>query len=92
VVKGVLGGNPQYHICRALELWVPLIIFIVCQAHGVQVLHLYVIAKTKHIEGEGGRATNWDKLVSILFLFIIQHTAGLLLPWGLPCEGTFKIF
>ena len=58
----------------------------------LQVADLYVIVKTKHIRGEGGKVSNWDKLVSILFLFIIQHTAGLLLLWGLPCEGTFKIF
>ncbi len=72
MVKGVLGGNPQHHIRWALELGVPLVILPICWAHGVQVAHLYVIVKTKHIGGEGGWVSNWDKLVSILFLFFTQ--------------------
>ncbi len=39
----------------------------------LQVADLYVIVKTKHIRGEGGKVSNWDKLVSILFLFIVQQ-------------------
>ncbi len=44
----------------------------ICRAHGVRVAEWYVIVKTKHIRGEGGEGSNRDKLVSILFLFIVQ--------------------
>ncbi len=71
MVKGVLDGNPQHHIHWTLELGFPLVIIRVCQAHGVQIADLYVIVKTKHIRREGGRVSNWDKLVSILFLFVV---------------------
>ncbi len=73
MVKGVLGGNPQHHIHRALELGVPLVILPICWAQGVQVADLYVIVKTQHIGEEGSGVSNWDKLVSILFLFVIQR-------------------
>jgi hypothetical protein len=73
VVKGILCGNPQNHISRALELGVPLVILPVHRAHGVQVANLYVIVKTQHIGGEGVWVNNRDKLVSILFLFVVQR-------------------
>jgi hypothetical protein len=72
-------GNPQHHIRWTLELGVPLVIVPVCWAHGVQVADLYVIVKTKHIGGEGGGVSSWGKLVSILFLFVVQ--------WVNNCHG-----
>jgi hypothetical protein len=73
VVKGVLSCNPQYHICRALKLRVPLIIVPVCQAHGVRAAYLYVIVEAKHIGREQGGLSNQNKLVAILLLFIVQR-------------------
>ncbi len=73
MVKGVLGGNLQHRIHWALELRVSLVIVPVCQAHGVQVADLYVIVKTEQIGGESGGVSIWDKLVSILFPFVIQR-------------------
>jgi hypothetical protein len=36
-------------------------------------LHLYVIVEPKHIRREQGGFRNWDKLVAILLLFIVQR-------------------
>ncbi len=73
MVKGILGSNPQHHIHRMLELGVPLIIVPFCQAHGVQVADLYVIVKVEHIRGEGGSISDWENLVGIIYLFVIQQ-------------------
>ncbi len=76
VVKGVLGGNPQHHIHQTLELGVPSVIVPVCWTHGVRVADLYVIVKAKHIGREGGGFSNWDKLVAVLFLSVVQRIVG----------------
>ncbi len=34
---------------------------------------MYVIVKAKHIRRERGGFSNWNKLVAILFLFIVQR-------------------
>ncbi len=73
MVIGILGDNPQHHIHRTLELEVPLVIVPVCRAHGVQVAYLYVIVKAKHIQKEGGGVCDQDKLVAILFRFVVQQ-------------------
>jgi hypothetical protein len=72
VVKGILGSNPQHHIHLTLEFGVPLVIILICRAHGVQVADLYVIVKAKHIGKEGVGVSDWDKLVANLFLFLLQ--------------------
>ncbi len=72
MVKGV-GGNPQHHMSQALKLGVPLVILLICWAHGVQVTDLFVIMKTQHIGQEGSGLSNWEKLMSILFLFVVQR-------------------
>ncbi len=73
MVKGLLSGNPQHHICWTLELRVPLIIVPVCRTHGVQVVDLYVIVGAKHIGRKRGGVSNWNKLVAVLLLFIVQR-------------------
>ncbi len=62
MVKGILSGNPQHHICRALELRVPLIIIPICWAHGVQVAYLDVIVEAEHIGREQEGFSNWINL------------------------------
>ncbi len=73
MVKGVLGGNPQHNISWELELGIPLVILPFSQAHGVQDADLYVIVKPQHVRRESGRVRNWDKLVNILFLSVVQR-------------------
>ncbi len=73
MVKGILGGNLQHHISQALELGVPLVILPISRAHGLQVADLYAFVKPQHVGREGAGVGNWDKLVSILFLFIVQR-------------------
>ncbi len=72
MVKGILGGNLQHNIPWTLELGVPLVIVPIRRAHGVQVADLYVIVKAEHIGREGGGFSDLDKLVAILFLFVVQ--------------------
>ncbi len=76
MVKDILSGNPQHQICQALKLRVPLIIVPVCRAHGVQVAYLYVIVKPEHIRREQGGFSDWNKLVAVLLLFILQRIDG----------------
>ena len=61
-----------HHIRQTLELEIPLVIIPVHQTHGVQVADLYVIVKAEHIGREGGGFSDLDKLVAILFLFVVQ--------------------
>ncbi len=61
------------HNTTYVGLGVPLVIVPVCQTLGVRVADLYVIVEAKYIRREGGGFSNWDKLVAILFLFIVQR-------------------